>query len=194
MLESPVSAIDPRVANRRAGTRAKGPPAHVVLADTFGIDTVGQLLRHYPRRYIDRSATVPIGELRFRQGQQATVISRVRRVDRRLTRRRQSMVTVTLYDGTGSLDLVFFNQPWTAGTYRDGLELAVSGTAGVYRGRLQLANQEVEVLRGDDAETVHTGRITPVHPATEGITTRTIRELVHRALGRLGPMEEPLPL
>jgi len=193
MLESPVSAIDPRVANRRAGTRAKGPPAHVVLADTFGIDTVGQLLRHYPRRYIDRSATVPVGELRFRQGQRVTVIGRVKRVDRRLTKRRQSMVTVKLYDGTGTLDLVFFNQPWTASTYREGIELAVSGLAAAYRGRLQLANQEVEILRGDEAERVHTGRITPVHPAAEGISTRTIRELVYRAIERLPVIDDPLP-
>jgi ATP-dependent DNA helicase RecG len=192
-LDSPVSAIDPRLANRRTGFRTKGPPADEVLAEAFGIDTVGQLLRHYPRRYIDRSATVPVGELRFRQNQQVTVIGRVRRVDKRLTRRRQSMVTVKLYDGTGSLDLVFFNQPWTAGTYREGVELAVSGQATVYRGRLQLANQEVEVLRGDEAEMVHTGRITPVHPAAEGISTRTIRELEYRALERLGPMPEPLP-
>jgi ATP-dependent DNA helicase RecG len=192
-LESPVAAIDPRVANRRTGFRTKGPPAHDVLAESFGIDTVGQLLRHYPRRYIDRSATVPVGELRFRQGQQVTVIGRVKRVDRRVTRRRQSMVTVKLYDGTGTLDLVFFNQPWTAGTYREGIELAVSGLAAVYRGRLQLANQEVEVLRGDEAEKVHTGRITPVHSAAEGISARTIRELVYRSLERLPVIDDPLP-
>src|SRR6266571_2376468 len=103
------------------------------------------------------------------------------------------MVTVTVYDGTGYLDLTFFNQPWAATTYKEGLELAVSGRAAMYRGRLQLQNQEVEVLRGEDAEMVHTGRITPVHPATEGVTTRTIRELVHRALQQLGPISDPLP-
>src|SRR6266540_189815 len=119
MLESPVSAIDPRVANRRAGTRAKGPPAHVVLADTFGIHTVGQLLRHYPRRYIDRSATVPIGELRV--GQLATVIGKVSGVASRRTRRGQAMVTVTIYDGTGFAEMLFFNQPWLKDRYRQGL-------------------------------------------------------------------------
>jgi len=126
-------------------------------------------------------------------GQHVTVIGRVRRVNKRLTRRRQSMVTVTIYDGTGYLDLIFFNQPWAAGAYREGVELAASGQAGMYRGRLRLANQEVEVLRDEEAETVHTGRITPVHGATEGITTRTIRELVHRALQRLPGIPDPLP-
>jgi ATP-dependent DNA helicase RecG len=194
-LDSPITAIDGRLANRRTGFRTKSPPAREVLAEGLEIRSVAQLLRHYPRRYIDRSATVPIGELRFRQGQDVTVIGRVRRVDKRLTRtrRRQTMVTVKVYDGTGALDLVFFNQPWTASTYREGLELAVSGRASVYRGRLQLQNQEVEILRGDEAEKVHTGRITPVHRATEGVTTRTIRELVYRALDRLGPLSDPVP-
>jgi ATP-dependent DNA helicase RecG len=173
------------------GVRDKGPPAWEALADGLGVETVGQLLRHYPRRYIDRSATVPIRNLRI--GQDATVIGRVKRVTKRLTRRRQSMVTVTLYDGTGSLDLTFFNQPWTASTYREGTELAVSGRPALYRTRLQLQNQEVEVLRSDDEETVHTGRITPVHPATEGVTARTVRELVHRALGRLPRIPDAVP-
>src|SRR5439155_17812496 len=122
------------------------------------IQTVGDLLRHYPRRYIDRSQVVAIRQLRI--GQYATVIAHVRRVTKRLTRRRQTMVTVTIADGSGYLDLTFFNQPWTASLYREGTELAVSGTAGLYRGRLQMANQEGEILRTEDAETVHTGRTT----------------------------------
>jgi len=190
-LSSPIEEIDSRLANRRTGYKTKGPPAHQVLSDGLGIGSVGELLRHYPRRYIDRSATVPIREMRI--GQDVTVIGRVRKVAKRLTRNRQSMVTVTVSDGTGYLDLTFFNQPWTATAYREELEVAVSGRAGIYRGRLQLQNQEVEILRGDEAETVHTGRITPVHPATEGITGRTIRELVFRALQTLGPIADPLP-
>jgi len=85
------------------------------------------------------------------------------------------MVTVTISDGTGKLDLTFFNQPWAAEIYKAGLELAVSGTVTRYRGRLQLANQEAEILGGDERELVHTGRITPVHRASDGIATRPIR-------------------
>ncbi|HET7929121.1 MAG TPA: ATP-dependent DNA helicase RecG [Actinomycetota bacterium] len=189
-LESPVSAIDGQLAARRVGLRTKGPPASEVLAD-LGIGTVRDLLHHYPRRYIDRSQVSRIGELKI--GAYATVIARVRRVTKRQTRRRQSMVTITLYDGSGYLDLTFFNQPWTGSLYKEGYEVAVSGIAQLYRGRLQLANQEIELLRGDDRDLVHTGRITPIHRASEGITTRTIRELVWRALGRLGPIPDPMP-
>jgi len=191
-LASPVVAIDRQVANRRTGFRTKGEPAHEVLSSSLGIGTVGQLLHHYPRRYIDRSQVARIRDLKV--GQQATVIAKVKRVAKRQTRRHQTMVTVTLYDGSGYLDLTFFNQPWIAGLYKEGHELAVSGLAQLYRSRLQLANQEVELLKGDEADLVHTGRITPVHRATEGITTRTIRELVHRALEQLPRLDDPLPL
>ena len=160
--DDPVVAIDPKLATRRMG-RSKGPEAHVVLADALGIETVGQLLHHYPRRYIDRSLVLPIGQLKIDAF--ATVIATVRSVKKRQTRRRQTMVTVTIGDGTGFLDLTFFNQPWTASLYREGVEVAVSGIVQLYRHRLQLGSQEIEVLRGDDQDLVHTGRITPVHPA-----------------------------
>ena len=189
-LDSPVLHVDRKLATRRTGLRDKGEEAHVILAG-MGIRTVGDLLRHYPRRYIDRSAVQRIGDLRL--GEQATVIARVHKTVKRLTRRRQSMVTVTLADGSGTLDLTFFNQPWAAGIYKEGLELAVSGTVTRYRGRLQLANQEAEVLGGDERDLVHTGRITPVHRASEGITTRTIRELVFSALERLPRIPDPMP-
>jgi len=189
-LESPIGAIDRQLAARRVGLRTKGPPASEVLADQ-GIGTVRDLLHHYPRRYIDRSQVSRIGELKI--GTYATVIARVKRVTKRQTRRRQSMVTITLYDGSGYLDLTFFNQPWMGSMYKEGFEVAVSGIAQLYRGRLQLANQEIELLKGDDQDLVHTGRITPIHRASEGITTRTIRELVWRALARLGPIPDPMP-
>jgi ATP-dependent DNA helicase RecG len=189
-LDSAVAAIDARLAARRVGLRAKGEPASLVLAG-IGIERVRDLLHHYPRRYIDRSQVARIGGLKI--GAYATVIARVKKVAKRQTRNRRSMVTITLYDGSGYLDLTFFNQPWIASMYKEGHEVAVSGVAQLYRGRLQLAKQEVELLKGDETDLVHMGRITPVHRATEGITTRTIRELVWRALEQLRAIHDPLP-
>ena len=193
-LDSSIPDIDPLLAKRTAGRRKKGVEqrtAAEVLWTAFDIDTVGALLHHYPRRYIDRSRVHTIRDLKI--GGYATVIANVHKVAKRQTRRRQTMVTVTLRDGSGYLDLTFFNQPWAASIYREGQELAVSGIATMYKGRLQLSNQEVELLRGDDGDLVHTGRITPVHPATDGITTRTIRELIHRSLERLPVLDDPMP-
>jgi ATP-dependent DNA helicase RecG len=190
-LSSPVVEIDHKLAQRRSGFRTNGPEAHDVLERAFDISTVGELLHHYPRRYIDRSRVETIRGLKL--GGDATVIATVRKVAKRQTRSRRSMVTVTVADGTGFLELPFFNQPWAASMYREGVEVAVSGVAQLYRGKLQLANQEVEILRGDAKDLVHTGRITPVHPATEGITARTIRELIWRALDGLPRQPDPMP-
>ena len=82
-LEDPVLAVDRKLATRRTGLRDKGEEAHVVLAG-IGVERVGDLLRHYPRRYIDRSAVERIGDLRI--GQRATVLARVHKTVKRLTR------------------------------------------------------------------------------------------------------------
>ena len=190
-LSSPIVAIDRTLATRRSGFRTKGPEAREVLASAFDIHTVGELLHHYPRRYIDRSRVETIRAVKI--GAYVTVIATVHEVKKRQTRQRRPMVTVRVSDGSGFLELTFFNQPWAANLYRAGVEVAVSGVAQLYRGRLQLANQEVEILRGDGQDLVHTGRITPVHPASEGITTRTIRELIWRALDALPPQPDPMP-
>ena len=189
-LDSPVAQIDRQLANRRTGLRAKGPPASEVLAG-LGIARVRELLHHYPRRHIDRSAVAKIGELKV--GRHATVIARVKKVAKRMMRNRRTMVTVTLYDGSGYVDVTFFNQPWIASMYREGHEVAASGVAQLYRGRWQLANHEIELLQGEESDLVHHGRIIPVHRATEGISTRTIRELVWRALEQLRKIPDPMP-
>ena len=189
-LESPIAAIDRRLSERRVGVRTQGPPAKDVLAD-MGIASVRDLLHHYPRRHIDRSRVARIRDLEV--GSYATVIAKVRRVHKRQTRRRQAMVTVTLYDGSGNLDLTFFNQPWVASQYKEGYEVAASGVVQLYGGKRQFAKQEVELLRGDEQDLVHTGRITPIHRASEGITPRTIRELVWRALEQLPEIPDPVP-
>ncbi len=190
-LDSPLSAIDPQVAKRRAGFRTKGPPAAEVLADSLGIRTVRQLLHHYPRTYIDRSHTAPIGKLRI--GQHVTVLAKVSKVNHRLTRYRKSIVTLVLFDGTGYLDIVFFNQPWKAKQFAGGEEVSAWGIVELRGGRLQLKNGDVESLKDED-RAIHTRRIIPIHRVSEGVYARTVRELVYFAVERLPAVPDPLPI
>ena len=117
-LDTPVLLVDRKLATRRTGLRDKGEEAHVVLAG-MGIRTVGDLIRHYPRRYIDRSAVERIGDLRI--GQHADG-DRSRPQDRQATDQ-TSPDDGDRHDrdGTGFLDMTFFNQPWAAGIYKEGL-------------------------------------------------------------------------
>jgi ATP-dependent DNA helicase RecG len=179
------------VANMPVGNKKGGLSVHEALAQNLGLFTIEQLLHHYPRRYLDRSAMVSLRELRI--GQEATIIASVRRVRQAYTRRRQPMVTVTVADGTGYLDLFWFNQSWPGQRMREGQEVMASGKLTLYRGRMRMANPTIDVLRGGGEETVHTGRIIPVHPATEGVSPGMIRRLVYEALKRVPEPPDPLP-
>jgi ATP-dependent DNA helicase RecG len=200
---SPVGESGHAPGNRRGRVNAALAPSAPVVSlggwarryakplGSLGVDTVTDLVHHYPRRYIDRSAVTKMGDLRI--GQEATFIGTVRRVRTQYTRRRQPIVTVTVFDGTGYVDLSWFNQAWPARRHSEGQEVAVSGKVTAFRGRLRVQNPAVEVLTGGDADQVHTGRIVPVHPAGEGVSTGVIRRLVHEALRRLPPLPDPIP-
>jgi len=77
----------------------------------LGIETIGDLLYHFPRKYLDRSTVTPIGQAKT--GQDVTVVGRVRDVESRTTRKRKNMLVITIFDGTGYLSGVWFNQEYT---------------------------------------------------------------------------------
>jgi len=81
------------------------------LRKSLGLDTVGDLLRHYPRRYAERGELTDLAHLR--PGDEVTVLAEVRKVSRRpMRQRRGSILEVVVTDGRGTLTLTFFNQPW----------------------------------------------------------------------------------
>lgn len=156
----------------------------------LGLRTLGDLLDHLPRTYIDRRDTRSIGELRL--GQEATVIASVRetKVDR--VRGNRSRVTVTIGDGTGYIDCVWWNQEWRARSLTEGTEAAFSGKIKTFRGRPQMDSPAYDLLSAV-GESVHTGRIVPIYPATERLSATYIRRLLHIAFDRLGRVPDPLP-
>jgi ATP-dependent DNA helicase RecG len=130
-----------------------------------GIDHLLDLLTYYPRRWVDRSNEARIGDLV--PGDEALVLATVRSVTKRTTRNRRTMVTVNVGDGSGRMEVVFFNQPWRERQLRDGLQIALFGKADVYRGGLQMSNPIVDLI-GD-----RTGRIVPIYPQSEKVQINT---------------------
>ncbi len=155
-----------------------------------GVDTLLDLLTYYPRRWVDRSNEARIADLV--PGEEALVLATVRSVTKRATRNRRTMVNVNVGDGSGRLDVVFFNQPWRERQLRDGLQIALFGKADVYRGGLQMANPVVDLI-GD-----RTGRIVPIYPQSEKaqINTWEIAGWVEEALRRCRErgIADPVPL
>ncbi len=154
------------------------------------IESVFDLLTHYPRRYVDRSREAKLGEVT--PGQEVMVVADVESVKSRRTRNRRSIVEVSLSDDTGSLELVFFNQAWRSKQLKQGLTVALFGKVDLYRGQLQMTNPLVDLV-GD-----RTGRIIAIYPQSEkaGLTTWDIGRWSTEALRRCERrgIVEPLPV
>ena len=158
------------------------------------IRTVEDLLYHFPRRYLDRRRLSRIGEVRI--GEEATVVGAVRDADLNRTSRRRSILSVAIYDGSAYLYGVWFNQPYHADRLQPGTEVAFSGKVQYRFGRLQMVNPAYDILQ-DPAEvgwkTVHTGRIIPLHPATQKLSAAMLRRLIMRALDQFGDLPDHVP-
>lgn len=135
-----------------------GPKKEASL-EKVGIENVLDLVTTYPRRWVDRSNEARIADLV--PGEEALVLVTVRSVTKRITRNRRTMVNVNVGDGSGRMDLVFFNQPWRERQLKEGLQIALFGRADTYRGGLQMSNPVVDMI-GD-----RTGRIVPIYPQSE---------------------------
>lgn len=157
--------------------RGVGESRRRALAD-FGIDTVLDLLTHYPRRWIDRTNQMRINDAAV--GSEVLLIVEVRSVEERTVRNRRKLVTAKVGDGSGQISLVFFNQPWRMRQLEVGSLVAVHGKMEEYRGYRQMTNPLVDPI-GD-----RTGRIVPVYPQSEKIRLSTweIAGLVEQALRR----------
>ena len=163
-----------------------GPKNREALS-AMGIETVLDLLTHYPRRYIDRTNQASISQLV--EGAEAMVLATVRRTNTRRTRQGRSLVEVDFFDGSSYLRATFFNQPWRSRQLVEGTQAVVFGKADRYRGRLQMTNPVVDLV-GD-----RTGRIVPVYPQSEkaGLMTWQLAGWVSEALRRSRPLADPLP-
>lgn len=143
----------------------------------LGVQTIGDFLALYPRRYDDYRALKTINQLEY--GEEVTIIAQVWETRQRDTRQGRSIVTTTLSDGTATIEATWFNQPWLAKTFKPGKQIVISGKVDAYLGRLTFQSPEWEEL---DKNLVHTGRIVPVYPLTKGITAKWLRTHVKRTV------------
>lgn len=175
------------VGGRTAGALAKGLDLH----------TVGDLLRHYPRRYAERGELTDLGALSV--GESVTVFAEVVEVTRRpMRQRRGSLLEATISDGRHRLSLTFFNQPWRERELVVGRRGLFSGQVGVFRGSRQLSHPEMLLLPvGVDADPEATaafaGALIPIYPARGSVATWQIQSCVRLALDHVGEVPDPLP-
>lgn len=158
--------------------------------ERLGLHTLGDLLWYLPRRYIDYSQLKTINRLWY--GEEVTVLATVEEMKVRPTRGGQmKLVEAVVGDGTGSLRVTWFNQPWIANQLPAGEAVALSGRIDQYLGRLTMNSPEWEPL---DRQQLHTSRIVPVYALTAGVTARWLRRVMDSVVRRLAPrLPDPLP-
>jgi ATP-dependent DNA helicase RecG len=178
-----------------------GPATAKVMAEHLGLHTVGDLLHHYPRRYEERGQLTRLADLPM--DEHVTVVAQV--ADARLhtfasakaPRGKGQRLEVTITDGSGRLQLVFFGN----GVHKPHKELLpgtralFAGKVSVFNRRLQLAHPAYELLRGDSDETVESwaGALIPIYPATAKLESWKIGKAVQTVLPTAQEALDPLP-
>jgi ATP-dependent DNA helicase RecG len=161
------------------------PARAAKAAEALGLDTVGDLVEHFPFRHEERREARPIASLGPEED--VTVIGEVRRMSSRRGRGRLTIQTATVFDETGPLKAVWFNQPWLVDRLPAGTRLVLHGR---FRGHSRgLTVSEHEMSTG----AAHTTGVVPVYPATEYLKSTKIRELVWNQRAAILHVVEPLP-
>src|SRR3954453_167424 len=177
-LDAPISSL-----------RGAGPKLAAAAAD-LGIETVGDLLLHVPRAHRDRTNGGLLGELKI--GEEATVLAEVRSVRVRPTRRRNlRIVEAAIADSSGQAKAVWFNQAWLADRLKPGRRVLLNGRL-ERAGDFKVADHEI-LENGNAAQGFPTTGLVPLHPASERLTARKLREWTWQALPAALWIPESLP-
>ncbi|MDI6731028.1 MAG: ATP-dependent DNA helicase RecG [Candidatus Margulisbacteria bacterium] len=175
-LETPaqyVKGVGPRIAK---------------LLKKLEVETVEDLLYFFPRDYEDRTQIRPIA--RLQPSDNAIIRAEVASINHQITRNRFSILKVILSDPSGSIQAVWFNQPYLLKLFRRGMKLIVSGKIeySTYEHSLQLTVKDFEVDMGDALG------IVPHYPLTEGLYPKTIRSIIKTVLDKyLDDLKDHLP-
>ncbi|WP_411700320.1 ATP-dependent DNA helicase RecG [Conyzicola sp.] len=176
---------------------ALGPRTSAALAKGLGLKTVGDLLSHYPRRYIRRGELTELTHLPLDEN--VTIVAEVLEVRQRsMQARKGSILEVKISDGKGVLTLTFFNQAFRKEELVPGARGIFAGKIGEYRGALQLTHPDYELFQdqtggGDDEARKFLELLVPIYPATASMTSWQIQKAMAVVLDTLPPLPDPVP-
>ena len=195
-----------------------GAKAADLLDEVFGIRTVDDLLRHYPRSYTEGAAVRDADDERPEEGQHITIVDTITRVDERWMKKRpkNTMLLVTVGSGDNKITATFFNARYIKRVLIEGTKVMLSGELGSYKGAMQLTHPEFLILDSPDgknhgtvslrsianASQAASGELSmsdfersffPIYPASAKLQSWDIFGCVRQVLDVLDPVGDPLP-
>ena len=154
------------------------------VLNEVGIHTLGDLFYYLPRRYLDRSRTLPMARAPI--GQEVTLIGHVRQT--RYVPGRKPRFVLVVEDETDDIACTFFQGGrYLQRNFKEGDELAISGKVDLFQGRRQMVHPEYEFIRTNEDDLLHTGGIVPLYTSSadmkeRGLRNRGFRRMMHGAL------------
>jgi len=165
-----------------------------VLEKSFGITTVNELLRHYPRRYVVRGELTDISTLLA--DDEVTILAEIQAVNLRRANGK-NILEVVVTDGSAKLSLTFFNQAWREKDLKVGRVGLFAGKVGVFKGRRQLSHPDYQLIPdGNDVDAAvaeFAGKFLPVYPATSKLPSWKVMQCVNLALESIDDLPDYLP-
>lgn len=164
----------------------------------LGIKTVQQILFHFPHRYEDFSNIVPIAKVKAKE----TVCIKGKILEIENTRawiRKMVLTQAIVQDSSGAIKVIWFNQPYLTNTLRKGDFICLAGKISEKQGKIYLSSPAFEKISmiNDKLSMInftHTGRLVPVYPETEGLSSRWLRFIIKMCLNELkNKLQDPLP-
>ena len=171
-----------------------GDRTAAVLEKSFGITTINELLRHYPRRYVVRGELTDISKLLV--DEDVTILAEIEAVKLRRANGK-SILEVVVTDGSAKLSLTFFNQAWREKDLKAGRVGLFAGKVGVFNGKRQLSHPDFQLIPDgenvDAAIAEFAGKFLPVYPATSKLPSWKVMQCVKLALDSLEDLPDYLP-
>ena len=171
-----------------------GDRTAAVLEKSFGITTVNELLRHYPRRYEVRGELTDISTLIA--DDEVTILAQIERVSLRRANGK-NILEVIVTDGSANLSLTFFNQAWREKELKAGRVGLFAGKVGVFKGKRQLSHPDYQLVPdGEDVDAVvaeFAGKFLPVYPATAKLPSWKVMQCIKLVTDSLDELADYLP-
>ena len=182
-LETPIQAL-PKIG-----------PVFLKKLQRMGIKKVRDVLFHFPHRYENFSNIIPISKIKFNQT--CCVLGRVLEIKNSRTWKKKMIITQALIeDKSGAIKAIWFNQPYLNKVLKKGDRVCFAGKVSLGKDGLYLSNPSYEKIGKHQnlKDLIHTGRLVPVYPETEGLSSRWFRYILKPLLSKFAShLPETLP-
>jgi ATP-dependent DNA helicase RecG len=154
---------------------------------TLGLETVADLINHLPSRYEDYSNVLEIKNIKPGS---VTIKAVIKQVSGRYVRRGLHITEAVASDDSSSVKLVWFNQPYRAGSFKAQTEYFISGQFELGNRSFSIMNPSMELVSDFP---INTARIVPIYRLTKGLTSFQIRKSLREVLPVIRQVPETLP-